>query len=163
MFRKIEDFTHVWEYETQSTIKLYSRLTDEVLNQHMYEGGRSVLRLVAHINETLTEMLHQAGLPIDENKTVYTSKSELIEQYAKDAALVKDIVTKHWTDAQLEDEVPMYGMKWNKGTVLFILITHQTHHRAQLSVLMQQAGLSSVGVYGPTHEEWVAMGREPLI
>jgi uncharacterized damage-inducible protein DinB len=56
----------------------------------------------------------------------------------------------------------MYGMDWNKGTTLHILVTHQTHHRGQFTVLMRQAGLKVPGVYGPSKEEWIAYGQEPL-
>jgi uncharacterized damage-inducible protein DinB len=52
----------------------------------------------------------------------------------------------------------MYGMTWTKGTVLVSLITHQAHHRGQMTVLMRQAGLKVPGVYGPAREEWAAMG-----
>jgi len=38
---------------------------------------------------------------------------------------------------------------------------HQTHHRAQMTVLMRQAGLKVPGVYGPSREEWSQMGMPP--
>jgi len=45
--------------------------------------------------------------------------------------------------------------------VLVSLITHQAHHRGQMTVLMRQAGLKVPGVYGPAREEWAAMGMPP--
>ena len=54
----------------------------------------------------------------------------------------------------------MYGQKWKRGVTLGILITHQIHHRAQMTVLMRQAGLKVPGIYGPAYEEWAAMGME---
>ena len=45
--------------------------------------------------------------------------------------------------------------------VLISLVRHQAHHRAQMTVLMRQAGLAVPGIYGPAREEWAAMGMEP--
>jgi uncharacterized damage-inducible protein DinB len=39
-----------------------------------------------------------------------------------------------------------------------VLVTHQTHHRAQMTVLMRQAGLQVPGIYGPVKEGWAAYG-----
>lgn len=55
----------------------------------------------------------------------------------------------------------MYGEMWKKGKILAILINHQSHHRAQLTVLMRQAGLKVPGVYGPSKEEWGEYGMPP--
>ena len=44
---------------------------------------------------------------------------------------------------------------------MFTKLSHQTHHRGQMTVLMRQAGLTVPGVYGPAREEWAAMGMEP--
>jgi uncharacterized damage-inducible protein DinB len=51
----------------------------------------------------------------------------------------------------------MYGEQWSRGAVLSALILHQVHHRAQMTVLMRQAGLKVPGLYGPAREEWAAM------
>ena len=58
----------------------------------------------------------------------------------------------------LTEQIPMYGEQWPRGTTLLALILHQTHHRAQMTVLMRQAGLAVPGLYGPAREEWAAMG-----
>lgn len=163
MFRKISDFINVWKYETESTLKLYKVLTNEVLDVKIFPEGRSLLILASHINHTLTEMMHHAGLPIEENKFEYKTVEELISHYQKDAAKVAEVVAANWTDDQVENKIKMYGMDWNIGDTLHILITHQTHHRGQLTVLMRQAGLKIPGVYGPSKEEWIAYGQEPLI
>jgi uncharacterized damage-inducible protein DinB len=107
-------------------------------------------------------MMHHAGLPIEENNHKCTTVEELISQYETDANEVAKIVEANWSDDHLEDIIKMYGMDWNKGTTLHILVTHQTHHRGQFTVLMRQAGLKVPGVYGPSKEEWIAYGQEPL-
>ena len=65
-----------------------------------------------------------------------------------------------WTDASLDEEIPMYGQIWKKGNILSSLILHQAHHRGQITVLMRQAGLKVPGVYGPAKEEWAAMNMK---
>ena len=50
---------------------------------------------------------------------------------------------------------------WSRGKTLGALVTHQIHHRAQLTVVMRLAGLKVPGVYGPAKEEWAAYGMEP--
>lgn len=48
----------------------------------------------------------------------------------------------------------MYGMKWEKGFTLQILMHHEIHHRGQMTVLMRQEGLKNPGIMGPSKEEW---------
>ena len=60
----------------------------------------------------------------------------------------------------VEDD--MYGQKWKRGLTLGILITHQIHHRGQMTVLMRQAELKVPGIYGPAYEEWAALGVPPM-
>ena len=55
----------------------------------------------------------------------------------------------------------MYGEPWQRALTLAILVAHQTHHRGQMTVLMRQAGLKVPGVYGPSKDEWAAMGASP--
>ena len=52
----------------------------------------------------------------------------------------------------------MYGESWTVGFTLLALITHQAHHRGQMTVLMRQAGLTVPGIYGPAREEWASYG-----
>jgi uncharacterized damage-inducible protein DinB len=40
-------------------------------------------------------------------------------------------------------------------------MSHEIHHRGQMTVLMRQAGLKVPGVYGPSREEWTAYGMPP--
>jgi len=137
-------------------------LTDDVLDQRIYAEGRTLCRLANHIVETLTEMPHSAGLPVEEAVCQFTSAADLYQAYLKYATQLEELIVKNWTDAMLGDIIPMYGMQWTKGAVLRSLLMHQAHHRAQMTVLMRQAGLIIPGIYGPAREEWLAMGREAL-
>jgi uncharacterized damage-inducible protein DinB len=39
---------------------------------------------------------------------------------------------------------------------------HEIHHRAQMTVLMRQAGLKVPGLYGPAKEEWSQYNMPPM-
>ncbi|MNF01709.1 DinB family protein [compost metagenome] len=52
----------------------------------------------------------------------------------------------------------MYGELWEKGKILRVLISHQSHHRGQMTVIMRILGLPVPGLYGPSKEEWAEFG-----
>lgn len=52
----------------------------------------------------------------------------------------------------------MYGEMWAEGKTLSVLVTHQIHHRSQLTIVMRLLGLKVPGTYGPSNEEWAAYG-----
>ena len=60
----------------------------------------------------------------------------------------------------LKDEINMYGQMWTREATLTSLVVHQIHHRAQMTVLMRQAGLKVPGIYGPSKEEWGQFGMQ---
>jgi uncharacterized damage-inducible protein DinB len=157
MYRTVEDFIKEWAYEAESTLKVFKNISDSALNKKDNENVRSIAVLSWHITITLSEMLNKAGLMVegpDEHSKSPASMDEIIEAYERSAASVSEQVQKNWNDEILPEKVPMYGESWKKGTVLSVLIRHQTHHRGQLTVLMRQAGLKVPGVYGPSKEEW---------
>lgn len=168
MYRKIEDFKSDWIDESQSTLKVFSYLTDESLNQKVSENGRSIGRLAWHIVLTIYEMLSKSGLDLKINMEeidyapVPESVKVISDEYEKASDEAIKAVTKSWSDESLLEDVNMYGENWKKGFILSSLIRHQTHHRAQITVLMRQAGLKVPGIYGPAYEEWESMNMKPM-
>ena len=161
MLRTIEDFQKDWAYETEATLKVLNALTDESLGQKVTPTGRSLGFLAWHLTQTLGEMPGRTGLKIDapaHEAEVPTSAKEIAAAYEKAANSVSEEVSKNWTDETLFQTDDMYGETWPRGITLFLLITHQAHHRGQMTVLMRQAGLTVPGVYGPSKEEWEAHG-----
>lgn len=161
MYHSIAEFVADWQHETAATARVFAVLTDESLAQPVTAEGRTLGRLAWHIVQTLTEMPHTAGLlEADElhHQPVPGEAASIREAYQRLAQQVPGTVTARWTDAQLEEEVPMYGQTWQKRTVLSVLIRHEIHHRGQLTVLMRQAGLRLPGVYGPVREDWAQWG-----
>ena len=165
MYRKIEDFQKDWTYEAEQTVKLFQNLTDESLAQKITEDGRSLGFLAWHMTQTLGEMPALVGLKVDapsQESETPSAASEIVSAFETAANSVREEVVKNWTDETLEIEDEMYGETWKRGMTLFYLMMHQAHHRGQITVLMRQANLKVVGIYGPAKEEWEAMGMAAL-
>lgn len=88
--------------------------------------------------------------------------AEIADTYAAAARSVAEQVSANWTDETLMQTDEMYGETWSRGQTLLYLIAHQTHHRGQMTILMRQAGLPVPGIYGPSKEEWAAMGMPAM-
>ena len=165
MLRKIEDFQKDWAYEAEMTTKVLRALTDESLGQKVYADGRDLGFLGWHLVQTLGEMLGLVGLKIDapaHDSARPDSAAEIVAAYEKGAKSVTEEINANWTDETLLQEDQMYGETWARGLTLFYLITHQAHHRGQMTVLMRQAGLRVPGIYGPAKEEWEEHGMPAM-
>jgi len=161
MYNKIQDFLADWKAESAITQKIFNNLTDKSLSQKVYEEGRTLGFLAWHLTTSVGEICEKIGIKVDcpeENSTVPDSTKEIISAYKKASDSLYEFVEKNWTDENLSGEANMYGQNWKNGFSLGVLVTHQIHHRAQMTVLMRQAGLKVPGSYGPSKEEWAAMG-----
>lgn len=165
MFRKIEDFQKAWAYEVEMTTKALTNLTDASLSQKVTEDGRTLGFIGWHLAITNGEMLGLVGLTIDApavDSACPANAAEIAAVYERSGKSLGEEVGKNWTDETLLIEDEMYGETWSRGMTLFYLIAHQAHHRGQMTVLMRQAGVPVPGVYGPSKEEWAAMGAPAL-
>lgn len=164
MFLTIEQFKQEWQAESDNTRKIFSALTDESLKQAVTDDHRTLGRMAWHIVQTLPEMAARTGLKVDgpgEKDPVPESAETIKQTYDAAAKSVLEQVTATWTDDTLAVEDEMYGQKWKRGLSLYILFKHELHHRAQMTVLMRQAGLKVPGIYGPAKEEWGQYGAPP--
>jgi uncharacterized damage-inducible protein DinB len=160
MYRTIQDFINDWKYENEATLKVFKNLTDASLNQKITPDSRSLGFLAWHITITLGEMGGKAGLSVGappEDSPVPAKASDIVAAYEKAGASVASEIKEKWNDAMLLELIDMYGEKWTRAATLGSLVKHQIHHRAQMTVLMRQAGLKIPGVYGPSREEWAQM------
>ena len=162
MYYNISDFKNDWAYESQATIKVLNNITDESLNQKVYDDGRTLGMLAWHLVTALQSMPAHAGLLPQNapNTDIPRNAKTIVAEYDKASKVLIDALTEKWTDESLKDEIQMYGQTWKRGNVLTSIILHQTHHRGQITVLMRQAGLKVPGVYGPSREEWVSMNMK---
>ena len=164
MFQTVDEFARAWQAESGSTLKVMSALTDASLAQKVSPEGRSLGRIAWHIVQTLGEMGGHAGLVVEspnEKTPQPAGASAIAESYKAGAASVEKAVRTTWTDADLPVEIDMYGEKWTRAMSLRALMSHEVHHRGQMTVLMRQAGLKVPGVYGPSREEWTGYGMPP--
>lgn len=164
MFNSLQSFLDIWQDEAASTQLIFDALTDESLNQTITPEHRSIGRLAWHIVTTLDEMTGHAGLKFDGaalGSGVPSTAAEISDAYQRENEAMVKAIREQWSDATLFEERDMYGVDWTIGNVLWVLITHQIHHRAQITVLMRQAGLMVPGLYGPSKEDWLTRGSMP--
>jgi uncharacterized damage-inducible protein DinB len=164
MHHTINEFIEDWKYEKDSTLKVFEKLDDNSLSFKADGVRRSIGFLAWHIVTSLSEMISRTGLKIsapEENSPQPASAKEIYDAYKQAADSLSEVILNEWNDDTLKVEDNMYGEMWAKAVTLWVLVKHQIHHRAQLTVLMRQAGLKVPGVYGPSYEEWAEMGMEP--
>lgn len=161
MYRKLEDFINDWTIESESTIKIFNNLTDESLTKKVNEKIRTAGRLAWHITTSIGEMAHRTGLTfktVDSNSSIPATAKEIVDAYKEASSNLLDAIKSNWNDETLLIEDDMYGENWKRGTTLGVIISHQIHHRAQLTIVMRLNGLKVPGVYGPAKEEWTSYG-----
>jgi uncharacterized damage-inducible protein DinB len=163
MYHKIDDVIDDCKIINEGTIKMFKALDDNSLEQKVTPDGRSLGYLAWHIVITLGEMGNKAGLQVvsvpEESDAPATAK-EILTAYEKSSVSLQVQLMKKWTDQMLSEEIEMYGQKWKRGTMLSALLSHEIHHRGQMTVLMRQAGLKVPGVCGPSKEEWAQFGMQ---
>jgi len=162
MFRSVADFIRTWDHETESTLKLMRVLTDASLAQKVTPDGRSLGFIAWHNVTILPVMMHHAGVPVvgpAHDAPPPSSAAEMTREYETCARAISASLPGKWTDEMLLEMIPMFGQQWPRGMMLSALISHQAHHRGQMTVLMRQAGLAVPGMAGPSREEWAAMNR----
>lgn len=160
MYYKISDFINDWTYESEATLKVFNNLTDESLTKKVNDNVRTAGRLAWHITTSISEMAQRTGLSfqaVNENSLPVTVK-EIADAYKTASENLLNEIKLKWTDETLQQEDDMYGEKWKRGTTLSVIINHQIHHRAQLTVVMRLLGLKVPGIYGPAKEEWTNFG-----
>jgi uncharacterized damage-inducible protein DinB len=99
---------------------------------------------------------HAGLLPMPAPPPPLPTVAAIIAAYQHNAKQVTDAVPQKWSDAQLGEEIPMFGRSFRRGAALAVVVSHQAHHRAQMTVLMRQAGLKVPGVYGPSESDKAA-------
>ncbi|CAG7623190.1 hypothetical protein PAESOLCIP111_02493 [Paenibacillus solanacearum] len=163
MIHSIQDFEQSWSVESASTQKILDALTDASLAQEVSPQDRTLGRIAWHIVTSVHGMASHAGLAFeapDEGTAVPASAQVIADSYRKASSAFLEAVKTQWTDASLREMRNMFGEQWPNGLTLSIILSHQTHHRGQMTVLMRQAGLAVPGVYGPSREEWALMNME---
>ncbi|MFK3939037.1 DinB family protein [Alkalihalobacillus sp. NPDC078783] len=155
MFRTKADFLEEWAREKQLTLQVLESLTDEKLDQAIVEGHSSLGWLGWHLTTTIPFFASIAGVENVGNPSsaVPNQAKTIVDTYNEVSQTLLDQVENTWTDESFTDMVDFFGAQSPKGAVLRMLVSHQGHHRGQMTVLLRQAGLNVPGVYGPTIEQ----------
>lgn len=165
MFRVLNDVVACWSQEAESTLKVLEAIPDGAMNQAVNTEHRDLKRMAWHLVETLIEMPGRLGVKVEGAELIQSgqmadpppSMVAIREAYARASSSFLEAIAP-WSDADLEQEDDMYGETWKRGVTFWVLITHQVHHRGQMTVLMRQAGLVVPSIYGPAKEGWADYG-----
>ncbi|WP_079911342.1 DinB family protein [Paenibacillus sp. 32352] len=162
MYQSIQSFITEYQNESEYTQKTLSSLTDASLKQEIAPGFRTLGTLAWHLVPK-GGILTSTGLRFEappEHSEAPDSAAEIAKAYSSTSAALIEAVQSQWTDEKLQESVTMFGQQWKNGFTLGIFLKHEIHHRGQLTILMRQAGLPVIGIYGPSKEEWISMGME---
>ncbi len=164
MYRKIDDFVTDWQQEEKFTIRIFSKISDDKISHQVANNVRSLGRLAWHITQTLTEMPFKAGIIEKDHlkdENIPSTFSEIINAYKKHSNELIELLRKNWHDSDLTKIIEIYGQQWEKRKILSVLINHQIHHRAQMTIIMRLQDIEVPGIYGPSKEEWIKYGMSP--
>ncbi|WP_042352571.1 DinB family protein [Bacillus massiliigorillae] len=156
MYQTVEGFLNVWQMESSLTQKLMNQLTDESLKQEIAPGYWSLGETAWHIVVVGGLIAKQTGLdfnsPSPESPIPALAK-EIAEGYQQMSQGILAAVKKQWKDGDLLAESAIFGQPQANGATLSMLVSHEIHHRGQMSVLMHQAGVKVPGIYGPSKDD----------
>ncbi|MBS7565029.1 hypothetical protein KHS38_11495 [Mucilaginibacter sp. Bleaf8] len=161
MYHHIAHFIEDWQALTGYTVRVFELITEDTKQIKIHENVRTLERLAWHITQTITEMGTRAGLfdaDETEHQLVPATMADIAAVYKANSDRLITAVQTRWNDAALNEKVNMYGEEWSKGTVLSVLIGHESHHRSQMTVIMRMVDLPVPGIFGPSKEEWEQMG-----
>ncbi len=163
MFRKLEDFFEAWKADEEFTLKIFSKISNEKINEKPYENIRSLGRIAWHITQTVTEMMNKVELFEEdhlEGKPIPNSFTEIGDLFKKYSGELVDLLKEKWTDEDLQTDIELYGQTFKRNEVLSMLLNHQIHHRGQMTIVMRLLNIEVPGIYGPSKEEWSKYGME---
>jgi uncharacterized damage-inducible protein DinB len=166
MFTTVQQFAAGWSNESAATQRVMDALTDASLSQEIAIDHRSLGQIAWHLVSTIHEMLSRTGLSFTnlvEDEHAPASAAAIAETYRRTGQAMLDAVQTQWTDEDMMKSNDMYGQQWQNGLTLHVLIQHEIHHRGQMTVLMRQAGVRVPDFYGPTRDDWIERGMQPLI
>ncbi len=163
MYRTLDDVLTAAGYQAESTLKIFAALTDANLGQEVAPGHRNLGQIAWHIVTSIPEMMNRTGLGMSSvgyDTPPPGSAKEIVDGYRAVSAELVAALKEKWTDETLFETDDMYGEAWPRGFTVNAMLQHEVHHRAQMTVLLRQAGAQVSGVFGPAKEEWAQLGMD---
>ena len=160
MRTEIQEFTAVWEKETDGTLALLRALPPDQYDLRPDRGGRSVGELAWH----LAEVDAYISLGIERRDFTFAGKPphldrpRKIEELAPAYRIVHDDAVERLArveNADLDSEIRYAdGRLWTIRHLLWHkLLLHHVHHRGQLTLLCRLAGGVPPPLFGRRREE----------
>ncbi|MBC8450983.1 DinB family protein [bacterium] len=162
MYRQMNDYYRAQDTLSEGTRRLFSALTDENIS-YGQDSHRTLCQIAWHIVTTIPEMMNRTGLglsSVDPDSMPPTTADEIREAYQQVSGELIGAIRANWTDDSLNQTDELYGQEWTRGFTLGVLLQHEIHHRAQMTVLLRQAGATVPGLFGPAKEEWEQYGMK---
>ncbi|MFD1066412.1 DinB family protein [Oceanobacillus locisalsi] len=156
MYRNLNDFLTEWTQSADSTKAVLNALEDDKLDQSIVEGHNSLGWLGWHLVNTPVFFMSLVGVDLEspyDPDNVPTKASDIVEAYEDISNRLVEKSKEVLSDEALVNDLVDFGGSAPKGNVLRMLVSHQIHHRGQMTVLLRQAGLEVPGVMGPTKED----------
>ena len=156
MYRNLNDFIQEWERNCNGTLAIFEVITDEKKHVAIVEGHNTLESLAWHLTSSPAYFMGQVGLSLDVEQNLQNTPatiSEIISTYNAVSENIVKLAKENLSDEKLLTEVNSHGRQTPIGALLRLMVDHQTHHRAQMQVLLRQAGLPVPGVMGPTKED----------
>jgi uncharacterized damage-inducible protein DinB len=163
MYTTIEDFIKDWQQESDFTLKIFANIPDAKKSKIVHVNIRTLDRLAWHITQTLTEMPFRAKILQQDyldKKPIPDTFSDILNIYKKYSEELTRLLKEKWGAVDLTEKIEVYGQKWKRRKILSVLLKHQAHHRAQMTILMRFLDIKVPGIYGPAKEEWTNFGME---
>lgn len=154
MYRKVDDFITDWKQSSSGTLHVLQTITDNTLDVSIVEGHNSLGWLAWHLTGAAGAFAQFAGIDIEgidhekEQPKIAHEIAAIYKQVANDITREAEKLT----DASLTEKVAGFTGLTERGKLLANMISHQTHHVGQMTVLLRQAGLHVPPVMGPTKE-----------
>nr|WP_106782200.1 DinB family protein [Lysinibacillus timonensis] len=155
MYRNVNDFISEWRNNSNGTISIFEAVSEEKKGFEIVEGHNSLEWISWHLTNSPAYFIGQIGLELEVklNPTqVPPSMTEITNAYKAVSENIIKVVKEKLNNEALLNEVDSHGQPTPIGALLRAMVDHQTHHRAQMQVLLRQAGLPVPGVMGPTKE-----------
>ena len=155
MISKIEHFLGHYAMESEITSRVLAAVTDGALGTEHIAGESNLGDLCYHVAISPTYLLREIGIemPEFEHHAPAGINCAQFVQIHNDVTAKARAQTANLSPEDLQEVHNVFGqMEMNKGMMLGLILSHEVHHRGQISVLMRQAGLVVPSIYGPNHE-----------
>lgn len=155
MYRNLNDFIQEWQKSSAGTLSIIESISEEKKHFSIVEGHSSLEWLSWHLTTAPAYFMGQTGLSLDVElnpKNTPATMTEIISKYKEASDNVIKVAQENLSDEALVSNVDSHGRPTPIGALLRMMVDHQTHHRAQMQVLLRQAGLHVPSVMGPTKE-----------